>query len=207
MNIEDQLRQLNKIQPDPAYVRDSRARLLMASRAQFPKVTFAGLLAGMLRSGSAMAVTGLLLLFAVGGFSIWNTIGPLTGWDSKTLLAEAQAIDIQIHLAELQYKDSGSGRERLISPRADVNSIALAPDAVEPDEAPSDEDAATAAITSSEEGDEAAGDEDSDSEDSENASSTPADPGDEDGDTSTSTAPTATPEPVTVEDALQILSR
>jgi hypothetical protein len=124
MNIEQHLKQLHKIEPDPAYARDSRVRLVLA-HSRLPRVTFRSFAVGMLRSGFAMAATGLLLFFAVGG-SIWNiVISPATGWDSKTLLAEAQAIDTQIHLADLQYSDPGYERQRLISPDTDFNSIAI----------------------------------------------------------------------------------
>jgi hypothetical protein len=95
---------------------------------QQPKITLRVLLMGMLRSGSAMAAIGLLLFFAIGG-SVWSlVVGPATKlarWDSKTLLAEAQAIDTQIHLADLQYSDPGYERQRLISPTANLNSIAI----------------------------------------------------------------------------------
>lgn len=124
MNIEEHLRQLHKIEPDPAYARDSRARLILA-HSRLPRVTFRSFAAGMLRSGFAMAAMGIMLFFAIGG-SIWNLVfSPVTGWDSKTLLAEAQAIDTQIHLADLQYKDPGYERQRLISPDTDFNSIAI----------------------------------------------------------------------------------
>jgi hypothetical protein len=88
-------------------------------------VTFYAFFAGMLRPGFAMAAAGLLLFFVVGG-SVWNmVIGPVADWDSKTLLAEAQAIDTQIHLADLQYSDPGYERQRLISPDTNFNSIAI----------------------------------------------------------------------------------
>lgn len=125
MKIEQHLRQLHKIQPDQDYVRHSRARLMMLARPQLPRVTLRSFVSGVLRSGSAMAAIGLVLFFAVGG-SIWNLVfSPVTGWDSKTLLAEAQAIDTQIHLVDLQYSDPGYERQRLISPNTDFNSISI----------------------------------------------------------------------------------
>lgn len=132
MNLEQNLRQLHKIEPDPAYARDSRARLILA-HSRMPRFTFQAFAAGVLRSGFAMATLGLLLFFAIGG-SIWNLVfSPVTGWDSKTLRAEAEAIETRIHLADLQYNDPGYERQRLISSDTDLNSIAIVTGSEDPD--------------------------------------------------------------------------
>lgn len=114
MDLEQRLRQLNKIEPNQVYARSSRARILTAR----PRLTVRGFVLGLVQSGSAIALTGVLLFLAVGGFSLWRVLGPLTGLDPKALHAEAEAIDIQIHLADVQFKDGGAfDRQSLIAAR------------------------------------------------------------------------------------------
>jgi hypothetical protein len=198
MNIEQHLRQLHEIKPDPAYARDSRVRLIMAmADLQQPKITLRVLLMGMLRSGSAMAAVGLLLFFAVGG-SVWSlVVGPATKlarWDSKTLLAEAQAIDTQIHLADLQYSDPGYERQRLISPSANLNSIAIITSPEDSDlviSVPSEETASSTVVVAT----------------SEDANSTSTTPVILDGSEAATSTPVIEEDPaVSVEEALDILS-
>jgi len=125
-NLEHRLRQLHDIEPDRARVRVSRARLLAALAApRAQRLTFRAFAAGLFRSGSAMALTGFLLLMMFGGFSLWKLIGPVTGLDDS-LNAEAQAIDIQIHLADLHYQENGLGRSAAISARPNVFRAATA---------------------------------------------------------------------------------
>lgn len=196
MNIEQHLRQLHKIEPNPDYARHSRARLMTAT-PQFPKVTFRSFAAGLLRSGSAMAAIGLLLFFAVGG-SVWKLVfSPVTGWDSKTLLAEAQAIDTRIHLANLQYNDPGYERQRLISPNTNFNSIAIitagpeGPDLPVSTPAEATTASSTDAIAEDSTNETAASSTDAAADDATNATSTPAEPEDT---------------TINVEEALDILS-
>lgn len=192
MDIEKNLRQLHKIEPDPAYARDLRVRLMMAT-PRVQRVTFQAFFTGLLRSGSAMAAVGLLLFFAVGG-SIWNLVfSPATGWDSKTLLAEAQAIDTQIHLADLQYSDPGYERQRLISPKTNFHSIAIVT-GPEDSSAPASTSTDPIAVSETETDVET-------SEDTTNSTSTPG----EDPESATSTLPVDDGK-VSVEDALEILS-
>lgn len=118
MEIEKLLRQLHKIEPDREYARNSKARILTAI-SPLPRFTIRTFVAGVFRSGSVMAVTGLLLLLAIGGFSVSRLAGFFSGLDNS-LYAEAQAIDIQIHLADLQYETSV--RQALTAPDAEFGS-------------------------------------------------------------------------------------
>ena len=56
-----------------------------------------------LQSGSAIALTGALLFLLIGGFSIARFLETSGGLDPYSLRAEAEAIDIQIQLAQLAY--------------------------------------------------------------------------------------------------------
>lgn len=196
MDIEKRLRQLHKIEPDPAYARDLRARLLMTAQPQLPKVTLRSFLTGILRSGSAMAAIGLVLFFALGG-SVWKlVIGPAAQFaylNPADLRAEAQAIDTQIYLANLQYKDPGYERQRLISPKTDFSSLTILPSPEDP-KPPVAEPADTVASST-----------DDGTDDPANATSTPAAADD---DTNATSTP-AEPEDTTIDagEALDILSR
>jgi hypothetical protein len=205
MELEKILKQLHKIQPDPDYARNSRLRIIgLAHRA--PKFTVRTFVMGILRSGSAMAVTGLMLLLALGGFSLYGLIGSVSGLDDS-LRAEAQAISMQIHLADLQYRDGGYGRQSLIAGN-DFSS----PEIEElPAPAPAEEPPVVDEPDESQEppGDEPVdGDEPADTDP--NSTSTEDNVG-----TGTGDSPAATstedgvpaPEPVSVERALEILSR
>lgn len=203
MNLEKILKQLNKIEPDPGYARDLRARLMMAAQP-LPKMTFRVFVVSILHSRPAMAAMGLLLVFAIGGFA-WNfaisPIARLAKWDAQTLLAEAQAIDTQIHLAALQFSDPGYERQRLISPDTDFRSITIFPD-IEEDAQPepasdSDTDADTDVASST--------NPDADTDGDGNASSTP-DQTDGDGQSAASTPAEPEDTTVDVEEALDILS-
>lgn len=172
----------------------------MMATPRTSKVTLQVFFAGFLRSGSAVAAIGLLLVFAIGG-SVWGFVfSPVTGWDSGTLLAEAQAIDTQIHMADLQYNDPGYERQRLISPRSNLDSIAIVT-GPEDSSLPISTPAEPTAVSST----------DVAADDGTNSTSTPAEAGDGDsGSDDSAENATSTPSQddgkISVEEALDILS-
>lgn len=104
-DIQNILRSLRHIEADKRYVRSSRAAILADGRQSgFGIWRF---LMNSLQFGSSIALVGLLLILAVGGFSTWRFLSPfrLSSLDPVSIRAEAQAIDIQIKLANVGYSD------------------------------------------------------------------------------------------------------
>ena len=67
-----------------------------------------GWLLANIESGASLATAGLCLFLIFAGFSLWKSFSPLgiSRLDLAALRAEAQAIDIQIQLAGLEYQGS-----------------------------------------------------------------------------------------------------
>ena len=109
MELHDILKQLKTIEPDAEYARRSKERILAVAKGDFtaPRIIDWRMVVRTLQSGTAIALAGILLLIAVGGFSVWTFLKPfgLAGLDPAGLRAEAQAIDIQLQIAGLEYED------------------------------------------------------------------------------------------------------
>jgi hypothetical protein len=108
MELEKILKQFKNIEADHDYVHRSRG-IVLSSKLGIPKkrsVLFNIIFEGF-ELGSAIALTGILIVLTVGGFSIWRFISPgeISGLDIAGIRAEAQAVDIQIQLANLSYND------------------------------------------------------------------------------------------------------
>jgi hypothetical protein len=100
MEIENHLKHLKKIQPRADYVLRSRAEILTTPLAP-KRLTWRQFAMGMVQSGSAMALVGVFFVMLAGGFSLMKVVG----WDRQSITVEAQAIDMQIQLADLKYTD------------------------------------------------------------------------------------------------------
>ncbi len=103
----DLLKQLKRITPDPSFSARSRIELLAQMPMRIVRPSIWQLFGESMASAGALALVGMLLLVAVGGFSAWNFLTPLriTSLDPAGLTAEAEAIDIQIQLAGVGYAD------------------------------------------------------------------------------------------------------
>lgn len=57
--------------------------------------------------GASFALAGVLIITILGGFSAWRFLSPLklSNLDTTGLKAEAQAVDIQIQLTDLNYDE------------------------------------------------------------------------------------------------------
>ncbi|MEY4731668.1 MAG: hypothetical protein RL681_614 [Candidatus Parcubacteria bacterium] len=104
----DLLKQLKRIAPDPSFSARSRIELLAQMPVRIVRPSLWQFLGESVASAGALALVGILLLVAVGGFSAWNFLTPLriASLDPAGLTAEAEAIDIQIQLAGVGYTDS-----------------------------------------------------------------------------------------------------
>jgi hypothetical protein len=108
MDIEKVLRQLKAIQPDKDYAASSRRAILSTervARVPFGAVRF---IFSNLQSAGAIALTGVLIILMVGAFSVFRFLNPfrISSLDPAGLRAEAQAVDMQIQVANLTYQES-----------------------------------------------------------------------------------------------------
>lgn len=101
-----QLKNLKNIAPDSDYVRRSRSLLVAAPVTRKPLSPWR-LVVTSFQFGSAIALTAVLLLIVIGGFSAWKFVSPfrLGSLDPASLRAEAEAVDIQIELTNLAYPE------------------------------------------------------------------------------------------------------
>lgn len=106
-DITQQLKTMRNITPEAGYTRRSRSLLVAAPVTQKPLSTWRVLVTSF-QFGSATALTAVLLLVIIGGFSAWKLISPfrLGSLDPASLRAEAEAIDIQIELTNLAYPEA-----------------------------------------------------------------------------------------------------
>lgn len=117
------LKKFKSIRPDADYAKKSRMVILSHGKNQDFRfgLSVKDLMAGVLRSGWSMALTAVLLLLTISGFSALKFLSPATTAvvDLTGLKAEAQDIDIQIQVANVAY-DSSLGIENKTSTQAIV---------------------------------------------------------------------------------------
>jgi len=108
MDILTTLKKLRYVESDPQYRARSRRVLLAITPPRPRREIFWGWIAGNIESGASLAMAGLCLFLIFAGFSLWKSFSPLgiNRLDLAALRAEAQAIDIQIQLAGLEYQGS-----------------------------------------------------------------------------------------------------
>lgn len=109
MDLFKALKQLQKIESDEAFKKTS-LNLILGARQTSVKPGVWGVILKNLELGASLALAGLLIFMIVGGFSAWKIFAPLqvANLDQATLRAEAQAIDIQIKLASLNYETTAA---------------------------------------------------------------------------------------------------
>ncbi len=113
MQLEKLLKQLKTIEPDIRYTLRSREEILARQPKRGRWLAWKEVVYGIIQSGSAIALTGVIILLMGGAFSLRGIIAREGGFlDRQSLQAEAQAIDIQIQLADVSYDNfSSSGNE------------------------------------------------------------------------------------------------
>lgn len=102
MNDLEILKQLKKIIPDPLYAERAKTRILSA--AQPRRISAWKIIFESLEVGSAIVLAGAFLVLILGGFSGLRGLN-VANLNPTSLKAEAQAIDAQIDLANLNYQD------------------------------------------------------------------------------------------------------
>lgn len=103
------LQQLKTIVADPGYTKRSRELILNTLQPRGP-VTMWRIVLENIQVGTALALAGVLVFLVVGGFTFLNILSPLrlSSLDPAGLRAEAEAIDIQIQLTDLNYSQPGA---------------------------------------------------------------------------------------------------
>lgn len=105
MKLFDILKQFKSIEPDRGYAERSRREILAAPQSE--RLTMRGVFAFLhaIETGAAVALAGLFMLILTGSFSNAPAIVPIQSAviDPQVLHAEAQAVDMQIQLANIEY--------------------------------------------------------------------------------------------------------
>ena len=107
MNLSEILKQFKMIESDPAYREKSRRAILAMPQAQ------TGIRFGVLRfleTGVALVLGGFFILLITGGI-VGEQLSPVqySVVDPQGLRAEAQAVDLQIQLANIKYDEVATG--------------------------------------------------------------------------------------------------
>lgn len=141
MDLITLLKKLQHITADPKY--SARSRHAIMNGAHFrvsPKITLSQILRSSFETGATIVFASILFVLILGGFSITKKLSntPLASLDTSSLKAEADAIDIQIELAEIYIADSifsapttdmlTSDTIRVSPPNEAVNSRSASPD-------------------------------------------------------------------------------
>jgi hypothetical protein len=108
MNLLELLKQFKTIQPDPAFKEQSK-RAVLATMPRMPVArgwSAQRSIWKIIETGAAVALTGFFVLLITGSLS-GSGFSPVqySAIDPQSLHAEAQAIDIQIQLANLNYAE------------------------------------------------------------------------------------------------------
>ena len=109
MNLLETLQELKKIQPDPAFSENSRRMVLMSTPKEplSPRRIFARSLA----VAGSLAMAGALVFIIAGGLSATDLAPQFSSIDPIALRAEAQAIDTQINLLNVNYTEITASTE------------------------------------------------------------------------------------------------
>ena len=106
MNLLELLKKLKEIEPDSNYTRKSRLVILSTPLAK--KLRYASPWLPQLKFIGAFALASLAFFILLGGFSSSKFGAPLklSNLDPTGLKAEAEAIDIQIQITDIHYRES-----------------------------------------------------------------------------------------------------
>jgi hypothetical protein len=109
MNLFDRLKQLKLIEPDPAFSERSRRDVLATQPIVFPFRRFTPwqVFVRVIETGVAAGLVALFIFIMTGGVAT-SPLAPIpfAAVNPDALHAEAQAIDIQINLANMVYNAS-----------------------------------------------------------------------------------------------------
>lgn len=107
MELVEVLKKLKKIEANADYTRKSRQLIMGNEKNAWPVFSLKHFAANIFQSGSAIAMTAMILLLVFGSFSLWKIFsrGNPIAIELAGLQAEARAIDIQIQLTGIAYRE------------------------------------------------------------------------------------------------------
>ncbi len=105
MNLHETLKQFKQIEPNARYAATSKRAILATTPGGMPVHGWNAqrTIWKIIESGAAVALTGFFILLIMGAFNGAPFVPQYTAIDTQALRAEAQAIDMQIQLANLNY--------------------------------------------------------------------------------------------------------
>src|SRR5271170_6443861 len=111
MNIFEILKKFKNIEPDQHFTEKSKL-IILATPQKSPALAWQGLrvVFRVLETGAAVVLAGFFLLLVTGGFQGSRYLAPVqySVIDPQGLHAEAQAVDMQIELANVNYPESSA---------------------------------------------------------------------------------------------------
>lgn len=133
MNLFELLKQLKAIQPDPTFSDNSKRVIFATMPAESRRSIWSAhrTLLRIIETGVAVALTGFFILLLTGALS-GSRLAPVeySAIDPQNLRAEAQAIDIQIQLTNLNYGASlAESTVQIAGVKPSGRSAAIAPPA------------------------------------------------------------------------------
>lgn len=131
MKLSDILKQFKNIEPDPRFTERSKREILLSPQASRPAMRGVFVFLHVLETGAAVALAGFFILILTGSFAPASSIAPIqySVIDPQGLHAEAQAIDMQIQLADVEYPQvtsTAATGSAAASPAALTNAFAAA---------------------------------------------------------------------------------
>jgi hypothetical protein len=105
MKLFDLLKQFKNIEPDAGYSQHSRTEILLTPQNARPALRGMFAFLHVVETGAAVVLAGFFILILTGSFAPTKSISPIqySVVDPQGLHAEAQAIDMQIQLADIEY--------------------------------------------------------------------------------------------------------
>jgi hypothetical protein len=105
MKLFDILKQFKTIEPDAEYTQRSRTEILLSPPSKRTATRGVFVFLHVLETGAALVLAGFFILILTGSFSGAHSISPIqyAVIDPTGLHAEADAIDMQIQLANVDY--------------------------------------------------------------------------------------------------------
>lgn len=105
MKLFDILKQFKNIEPDAEFSQRSRREILLSPQTERRSMRGVFAFLHLLETGAAVVLVGFFILILTGSFPATRSIAPIqySVIDPQGLHAEAQAIDMQIRLADIEY--------------------------------------------------------------------------------------------------------
>lgn len=109
MNLFETLKQFKNIHPNASFSETSRRAILAFEPGGVRVWGIRRTILKIIETGAAVALTGFFVLLITGALSSSRLTPQYSAIDTQSLRAEAQAIDIQIELANLNYSPLSGG--------------------------------------------------------------------------------------------------